>query len=58
MPAYNNLPLVANPTNINAGTIRYKPNTADDLTYAAGKRRTTEPCSRAITTPVVTNIFA
>lgn len=58
IPAYNKVPLLANPTKMNAGTIKYKPSTADGLTYCGGNRRTIEPCKMAITTPVVTNILA
>lgn len=58
IPAYSNFPSSANPTRTNAGTIKYSPKTADFWIRCAGNRRTTDPCSRAITTPVVTNIFA
>lgn len=33
MPAYKSLLSLAKPTNMNAGIIKYKPNTADGLTY-------------------------
>lgn len=58
MPAYKSLLSLAKPTKMNAGIIKYKPNTADGLTYCGGNRRTTDPCKIAITTPVVTNILA
>lgn len=58
IPAYSSLPSLARPTKINAGTIRYSPITADFWMRCSGNRRTTDPCNKAITTPVVTNIFA
>lgn len=58
IPAYNSFASLANPTKMNAGMIKYKPNTADGLTYCGGSRLTTHPCKVAMTTPVVTNIFA
>lgn len=51
IPRYKTGTVVARPTVINAGTIKYSPKTAYFWVFSSGSRRTKDPWRRAIMTP-------
>lgn len=57
IPIYSTKADCATPTNIKAGTKRYKLKTAYDLTFCSGRRLTTEPCKIVIISPVKREII-